>query len=277
MSDQPEGNLWISSAGEIAHPGSPRGGGGAGGFRSARPLGTDDPSGLPHPQSPKARSLLHEEIVDAAQGTYSAPKPDYPVKFSEFNIEKGKYVDAIKSVILGVHPPNNFLVNAVELIFAVDSSLAKKRHFAHYRCRQNVSSQDLWEKQLKDGKLTPWNKTMTEGESPDDPADGLQAIIPPIIAFHDAPGFMAAPSTAQLKGPQGKETDKLALAVFLRQNFVAWIDGRRSSKGAWERVSEEVQWHSNQSLLRLPFLNGGNWQTAADTEIKLGHTQGTPP
>jgi hypothetical protein len=87
---------------------------------------------------------------------------------------------------------------------------------------------------------------------------------------------MAVPSTAQLKGPKGIETDKLAQAVFLRQNFVAWVDGRRSSSKTWERVSEEIKWHSHQSLTRLPSANSGNWQTAAGTEIGLGHTHGMP-
>jgi predicted secreted Zn-dependent protease len=50
---------WISSSGEIAHPNSPRGGGGPGGFRSPGPLGTEhNPVDLPHPESPTGRMLL---------------------------------------------------------------------------------------------------------------------------------------------------------------------------------------------------------------------------
>jgi len=135
---------------------------------------------------------------------------------------------------------------------------------------------EMWQKKISNGNLSSWTSVATSGEEPDDPGDLLQAIVPPIIAFYDSPGFMATPKTPELQGPKDVKTDRLALVVFLRQNFTAWIDGRRSFGKPWERVSDEVKWHSNQSLNRFPYLNRGEWQTAPGTEVALGHTQGRP-
>ncbi len=133
---------WISSSGELAHPDSPRGGGGPGQFTSPGLLRAEGNQShiLPHPQSPSGRKVLVEDIERVllaenaspagkpAQGTSEAAQPGRPVVFDEFNNKgPGKYVEAIKSNQMGVHPPGNFpFVNAVELIFKVDEKLAKK-------------------------------------------------------------------------------------------------------------------------------------------------------
>ncbi len=55
-----ESDLWTnSSSGEIAHPASPRGGGGSGGFAAPRVLGADgnQTHSLPHPSSPAAKNV----------------------------------------------------------------------------------------------------------------------------------------------------------------------------------------------------------------------------
>lgn len=51
----------------IAHPNSPCGGGGAGGFSRSGPLGVGDScySKLPHPDSPVGKSLIPEEVTKA--------------------------------------------------------------------------------------------------------------------------------------------------------------------------------------------------------------------
>lgn len=63
-------SLWTTVSGEVAHPDSPRGGGGPGRFARLGPLGTNPQSaGLPHPQSPSGRHMLAadaERIVGAA-------------------------------------------------------------------------------------------------------------------------------------------------------------------------------------------------------------------
>jgi hypothetical protein len=146
-----------------------------------------------------------------------------------------------------------------------------------YRCRQRVNSQETWERELKDGKETAWAKTMSDGGAPDDPDPNLQEIGTEVIAYHDAPGFYGVAKDAQLKGPQGKLTSKTAVRVFLRQNFVGWIDGKlRSKKSAnWIPVSDEVKWHSNQSLLRDVFITKA-WLNTDGAEIELGHKEGKP-
>jgi|SRR5579864_8428901 len=55
---------WISSSGVVASPLSPHGGGGAGGFRGARPLGTDHSSSdpLPDPYSPSGRRVISSDV-----------------------------------------------------------------------------------------------------------------------------------------------------------------------------------------------------------------------
>jgi len=53
--------LWTkSSSGEVAHPASPRGAGGNGGFALPRPLDAhaNQPGGLPHPSSPAAKNVV---------------------------------------------------------------------------------------------------------------------------------------------------------------------------------------------------------------------------
>jgi len=288
-------SLWISSSGEIAHPDSPHGGSGPGRSVRPRPLGAEGSRSdvLPHPQSPAGRMvltsdigriLLAEKAAPASQPTQStaaAAQTRRPVVFAEFNNKsRGKHVEAIKGGNqMGVHPPGNFaFVNAVELIFNVNEELAKKMGISHYRCRQRVHRQEVWERELKDGKVTSWSRTMLGGAEPDDPDEGLQKTTPPILAFHDAPGFMATANDAQLKGPGGKMTSKTAVFVFMRQNFIAWIEGARGSgkNRTWEVVSDEVKWHSNQSLGRNIF-DKGRWVAAAEgSEIELGHTEGQP-
>ena len=166
--------------------------------------------------------------------------------------------------------PGNFLVNGVELIFTVDSTQAKT--LKSFRCRQKVAEQGLWEK--KGAKSATWEKTMSSGGESDDPDEGLQKFALPIIAFHDAPGFMAVASSHVFSGPAYKNTNEHALAVFMRQNFIAWIDGQGSSSSGWTRVSEEVKWHSNQSLIRSS--PSAKWIAAPGNKIALGHTFGTP-
>lgn len=98
---------WINSSGEIAHPDSPRGGGGPGGFASPVPLGTEPfPAGLPDPQSPAGRTVLAsdaERILRAdAQSMFGAKvrlnitvnKP----KVSTFNIGGKTLADAKRAL-----------------------------------------------------------------------------------------------------------------------------------------------------------------------------------
>jgi hypothetical protein len=55
-----DGDLWTNADGDVVHPNAPSGGGGAGFFRSAAPLGTnlDSTSDLPHPFSPVGRNFV---------------------------------------------------------------------------------------------------------------------------------------------------------------------------------------------------------------------------
>jgi len=253
---------------------------------------------LPHALSPSGRYVLSHDPgqVLLAENTGhgkkhvqapSSKSPQVrPVTFLEFN-NKGpaKYVEAVKSNQMGVHPAGNLpFVNAVELVFTVDLKLAKKMRLKEYRCRQKVHSQEVWERELKDGKETPWTKTMSDTEGPDDPDTGVQTIVLPIIAYYDQPGFSNIDKKSDLKGPQEKLTSKKAVRVFMRQNFVGWVEGARGSGESkkWEQVSDEVKWHSNQSLLRdiffthqwTPILND---KTDKDeTDIALGHSEGQP-
>ena len=254
----PDSNPWVSSSGEIASPASPRGGGGAGGFAIPKPLGTEGNRSdtLPHPWSYGGRVLLAnnlERTLKKAQGEAKAPSAArFVVTLKEFhNTGKAQYLKEVEGNMMGVHPPHNFFVNAVEIAFQVDIKLANARGIKEYRCRQKIYEQELWEQELKDGNLTPWKKTMSVGEGPDDPDPLLQTTSPPTIAYFDAPGFMAAASDEQLQGPGGKKTSKMAVAVFMRQNFVGWIEGRGSKKdNEWKPVSDGVKWHSNQSLVK---------------------------
>lgn len=295
---------WISSFGEIAHPDSPRGGGGLGRFTIPGPLRPLQAEGrrseaLPHPQSPAGRNVLASDVEGilladlrrkTAPGTAASKQTPRVVVFSEFNNKsRGKYVEHAKPLQMGVHPPGNLLpfVNAVELIFKVDEKLAKKMGIKHYRCRQRVDSQEVWEITIKDDRPTPWTLSIStppfvpaESER-DDPVPSLQATTPPFLAFYDAPGFMFPEENGQLRGPNEKRTAMTAMALFLRQNFIAWIDGARGSgkNQWWEPVSDEVKWHSNQRLARNIFSKGIRaWSAVAEgSEIELGHTKGQPP
>ncbi|MBI4582223.1 MAG: hypothetical protein HY718_21185, partial [Planctomycetes bacterium] len=83
---------------------------------------------------------------------------------------------------------------------------------------------------------------------------------------------------AQLEGPNRKKTSKTAVAVFLRQNFIAWIEGAPGSGKhmTWQPVSDEVKWHSTQSIV-ANLVGKARWvAVAAGSEIELGHTQGKP-
>jgi len=238
---------------------APDGGGGSGFFAAPGPAG--------HTPSKSKSNQGKKETLSAR----------WPVIFAEFNKTKGKYVEEIKSYPLGVHPVGNLpFVNAVELIFKVDQPSATKLGLKSYRCKQKVYGMGLWEKELKGGKLTNWNKTMTAGSSSDDPDDLLQATTPPLLAFYDQPGIMDLAKETQLKGPQGKLTSKVAAMIFFQQNFICGIEGSRKlgSEVRWERVSEEVKWHSNQSLKRD--FKKSEWTYADGSEIALGHTQGPP-
>lgn len=282
------GSIWISSSGDAAHPSSPVGGGGAGAFTIPGSLGVNPylPFDLPHPQSAAGQKLSAHDIAAAvtggvAGGQVATSNSEDLVEFIEFNTKsKGKYVEAIKSNSMGVHPQGNFpFVNAVEVIFKItNAQRAKNLGFVKFRCRQRAAVQEVWEKELKDGKVTAWNRTMSVDNLADDPDEGLQYIKPPILAFHDAPGFMATTNEATLKGPGNKYTSRTAAAVFLRQNFVAWVDGMRSSRAneTWQRVSPEIQWHSNQSIV-LNIFGKTRWLASPDgSEIGLGHSLGKP-
>ena len=169
-------------------------------------------------------------------------------------------------------------VNAVELIFEVDTAMATRMGITEYRCRQNVDSQEMWERELKNGGETAWTSSVVTGKEPDDPDPGLQTFKSGIIAYYDQPGFMGSIKNAQFEGPQNKQTAKLATRVFLRQNFIGWIEGRKSKRGKtsdWERVSQDVSWRSNQSLVREIFTQP--WRPADGSGIELAHTHGSPP
>jgi len=116
------------------------------------------------------------------------------------------------------------------------------------------------------------------GEEPDDPDPGLQTITRSTVAYHDAPGFTATSTDSQFMGPAEKETSPHAVYLFLRQNFTGWIDGAKGSgkRKQWLQVSDNVQWHSNQSLMRNIFSSTASWSAGDGCEIELGHTEGQP-
>lgn len=288
--DRGGGNPWISSSGEAAHPASPKGGGGPGLFSNPGSLADhNNLSGLPHPQSPSARRVLPGDVVGvllAQKETGSGKKgqvaalPVRPVKLQEFN-NKGpaKYVAAIKGNLMGVHPKGNFpWVNAVELIFAIDAKAAGKLGIKEYRAQQKVFTQELWQRELKDGEIAPWTKLIATGEEPDNPDDGLQTIASPVFAYHDAPGFMASTKDLQFKGPAQKMTSEKAVYIFMRQNFIGWVEATKGSgkRKEWQQVSDDVKWHSNQSLARNIFSKTEPWLAGEGSEIELGHTEGQP-
>jgi hypothetical protein len=208
------------------------------------------------------------------------PVQTLPVTFKEFNNKSAaKYVEAIKGSAMGVHPQGNFpWVNAVELIFEIDAKVAKKMKITGYRARQKIAFQEMWQRELKDGKVTAWKKVAADPEGPDDPDPGLVTTTPAIIAYHDAPGFMAGNKDVEFSGPANVKTSKEAVMIFLRQDFVGWIDGSSGARKhtTWKPVSDEVKWHSNQSLVRNIFSQEALWGAGEGSEIELGHTQGEP-
>lgn len=67
-------SLWTTASGEVAHPDSPRGGGGPGRFASSMPLGTvHSPADLPHPHSPVGRNMLATDAENVAGAAKSKP------------------------------------------------------------------------------------------------------------------------------------------------------------------------------------------------------------
>ncbi len=280
MGDHPK-DPWSGWSGVTAAPTAPRGGAGPGASSLPGVLSApgNAPGDLPHPQSHAGKKLTPEDLKKKADGAAVHAQdaaPVWPVTLKEFNNKgKGKYVEDIKDHPMGSHPVGNFpFVNAVEIIFEVHTKLAQKKGLTEFRCRQRAAYQEMWEMGVQDGKLV-WKRTARTGEEPDDPVVELQLIKPPIIAYHDAPGFMASTKDAQMSGPGGQMTSKQAGGIYLRQNFVGWIDGRTKRSKDWERVSEEVTWHSNQSLMRSLF-GDHEWNSIRGTEIELGHTSGEP-
>jgi hypothetical protein len=248
-------------------------------------------AGIPHPQSPAARRFLPTDAAGVllaqnekgsgkrGQATVAAP-PVRPVTFQEFNNKSpAKYVESIKGNLTGVHPKGNWpWVNAVELIFAIDAKSAKKIGIKEYRARQKVYSQELWQRELRDGKVTPWVKLVSTGEEPDDPDPGLQTIKSALVAYHDAPGFMPGPDPALFKGPAGKMTSEKAVFIVLKQNFIGWVEGAAGSSKhrQWQQVSDDVKWHSIQSLARNIFSSTAPWLAGEGSEIEPGHNEGQP-
>ena len=91
-------------------------------------------------------------------------RTQFPVSFIEFNNKgKGKYVEDIKDHQMGVQPPYNFpFVNTVEIIFkVVDKDLAKKMGIRAYRCKQRVHSEELWERDIKNGDEVNWHSNQS--------------------------------------------------------------------------------------------------------------------
>ena len=75
------GDDWQSSTGEVVHPNAPRGGGGPGGFRSARQYGDEAQThGLPHPNSPAGRNA----VMSPAQARFLQAH-EAKLKFNELN------------------------------------------------------------------------------------------------------------------------------------------------------------------------------------------------
>ena len=66
---------WLTSEGQVVHPKAPRGGGGAGGFQSARHFGAEvDAHGIPHPDSPAGRNAILSQNQEAAlKAQYGVP------------------------------------------------------------------------------------------------------------------------------------------------------------------------------------------------------------
>jgi len=233
------------------------------------------PAGVPGGLAGAARAVVQLAVAAAPPAASASPAP--VVGLLEFNNKApAKQVDAIRSNMMGVHPTGNFpFVNAVEIIFQVNTKLARAQGLVRFQCKQTVCSQELWERVLKNGAITPWTLIVSSGEEPDDPAAGLQKIAPSVVAYHDAPGFMTGVDSETLKGPKGKTTSPRAVAVFLRQNFAGWIEGV-SRSGPWKKVSDELKWHSNQHAV-LDVLNTHRWLALMEgSEIELGHSNGAP-
>ncbi|MGC1524280.1 MAG: hypothetical protein WA803_22265, partial [Steroidobacteraceae bacterium] len=69
-------NLWFNSTGEVAHPGSPAGGGGAGHFRSAGVWSAHDSAVVPHPFSPAGRNhVLSKQDVSVLKAWIRPSQP----------------------------------------------------------------------------------------------------------------------------------------------------------------------------------------------------------
>jgi hypothetical protein len=202
-----------------------------------------------------------------------------PVVLQQFNTSKAKYVSDIVGLQLGVHPPGqSALANSVELIFKVDMKLAASLKLVQYRCHQTTHSAEVWQRELIDGNITPWALVGTTGVGEDGPVPEVQYIRPPIIAYYDAPGFGNDPSSEQMGFAPGKSTSKRAAMLFLRQNFVGWVDGRaKGSAAQWRSVSDKINWHSNQYVIRAIGKIDVLWNALEKGgEIELGHTSGKP-
>jgi hypothetical protein len=72
---------WVSTAGVVAHPDAPAGGGGFGSFRGAALLGSNGEvlDAFPHPQSPAARQLDPAELQDKAEALDATPQKPAPL------------------------------------------------------------------------------------------------------------------------------------------------------------------------------------------------------
>jgi hypothetical protein len=167
---------------------------------------------------------------------------------------------------LGLNPLGQFN-NAVEI--SAKNTLApdsKPRH-SKFRWRQTVSQTGF----EKTGAA--WQQIFhSVGSSSDDPQPELQAYDPlrGWIRMYDAPGWPSPPvnaSTRLLDLGGGKTSSAQATEVVVKMALIAWVEGLNAA-GAWERVSDALDWCSVQWLKRATPTS--NWTTTPGTKLLSG-------
>ena len=171
---------------------------------------------------------------------------------------------------LGVNPGGRFN-NAVDVSAKNSLSLMAEenprltRH-SKFRWRQTVSQTGFQK------VANAWRQEYHSiGSLPDDPDPQLQ-IGPDErgwLRMFDSPGWPAlvGASTRTLDLGGGNKSSPQATEVVVKMLFQTWVEGLNAS-GAWERVSQVLDWCSIQWLKRANA--NANWQPTADSKIVQG-------
>lgn len=181
-------------------------------------------------------------------------------------IQPGRFSNSGASLLgrsLGLQRVGPYFVNGIEIVFPLDPGA--RTRYRELRPRQWSGPEAVY---VKSGPPlgSPWQTRLRgPGSGPDDPLPQSQRVDNAAVIYDDSPG----PSVL---GYVGKTW------IHGIQNFTGWVEGRKSSGGPMERLTEVVAWHSVISIWNPDAATGGTaYQANALTRSGTGWVPLGPP